>query len=130
MSISLKSYSDKIIAHSTPKPTVQSKSHSIQMKKEINKKISLLVTKFDFKRRPQRSKSEAFDMKPLNVVSNSDQEENLNKRETSKRSKSPIKGINKKFKVNILISSKRSIKNIQTILDNLLILFYLKFSNK
>ena len=97
MSNSLNSYSDKIIAHSTPKQTesIQSKSlskHSIQTKIEIIKKSSFLITKFDFKTRPQRSESEASDMK----------QDNSNTRETNKRRKSPTKGVNKKFKVNNL----------------------------
>ena len=110
ISIALNS-SDESIAPSTSKKTetVQSKlfsKHSIQKKREIKKKRSFFGTKLAFKRRSQRSfvsKSAASFKRHLNVDSESDQEENSNKRESNQTKESSNKVVNKKFKVNNFI---------------------------
>ena len=104
-------YSDETIAPSTSKKTetVQSKSfskHLVKKKEQINKKRNFFGTKLAFKKRSRRlfvSKSAASFKRHLYVVSESDQEENSNKRESNQTKENSNKVVNKKFKVNNFI---------------------------
>ncbi len=104
-------FSNEKIAPSTSKQTetVKLKSfskHSIQKKEQINKKRNFFGTKFSFKKRSQISfvsKSAGSFKRHLNVVSESDQEENSNKRESNQTKESSNKEVNKNFKVNNFI---------------------------